>query len=46
MDPDDITENIMTVLEFIEAKIKKPIESVCKVYIKTTMGEPVEVVMR
>jgi large subunit ribosomal protein L1 len=30
MDPDDITENIMTVLEFIEAKIKKPIESVCK----------------
>jgi large subunit ribosomal protein L1 len=46
MDPDDITENIMTVLEFIESKIKKPIESVCKVYIKTTMGEPVEVVMR
>jgi len=46
MDPDDITENIMTVLEFIESKIKKPIESVCKVYIKTTMGEPVEVVMK
>jgi large subunit ribosomal protein L1 len=46
MDPDDITENIMTVLEFIESKIKKSIESVCKVYIKTTMGEPVEVVMK
>jgi large subunit ribosomal protein L1 len=46
MDPDDITENIMTVLEFIESKIKKPIESVCRVYIKTTMGEPVEVVMK
>jgi large subunit ribosomal protein L1 len=46
MDPDDITENIMTVLEFIESKIKKPIESVCRVYIKTTMGEPVEVMMK
>jgi len=46
MDPDDITENILTVLEFVESKIKKPIESVCRVYIKTTMGEPVEVVMK
>ena len=46
MDPDDVTENILTVLEFIESKIKKPIESVCRVYIKTTMGEPVEVVMK
>jgi large subunit ribosomal protein L1 len=46
MDPDDITENIMTVLEFIESRIKKPIESVCRVYIKTAMGEPVEVVMK
>jgi len=43
MDIADLVENIVTVLSFIEGKIKRPIESVCKIYIKTTMGPPVEV---
>lgn len=44
MDPKDIADNISVVLEYIESKIKKPLEDNCRIYIKTTMGPTVEVV--
>ena len=46
MKAEDIAENIMTVLEHIKSKIKRPLESATKVYVKTTMGPPVEVMMQ
>ncbi len=46
MDPEDIAENIMAVLEHIRNKIKRPLETSTVIYVKTTMGPPVEVVMR
>jgi len=39
----DIAENIMAVLEYIRSKIKRPLENTCTIYIKTTMGPPIEV---
>ncbi|MCX8186329.1 MAG: 50S ribosomal protein L1 [Sulfolobales archaeon] len=45
MDAKDIVDNISIVLEHIESKIKKPLETNCRVYVKTTMGPPVEVVV-
>ncbi|OYT48016.1 MAG: 50S ribosomal protein L1 [Desulfurococcales archaeon ex4484_42] len=45
MNPEDIAENIMTVLEHIKSKIKRPLEAATKIYVKTTMGPPVEVMM-
>ena len=44
MSPSDIAENIMAVLEYIKSKIKRPLENICIIYVKTTMGEagPVE----
>ncbi len=45
MSPKDLTDNVSAVLEHIESKIKKPLETCCRIYIKTTMGSPVEVVM-
>ena len=46
MNIDDLVENAITVLSFIEGKIKRPIETACRVYVKTTMGPPVEVRVR
>ncbi len=45
MNPENIAENVMTVLEHIKSKIKRPLEASTKIYIKTTMGPPVEVMM-
>ncbi|MEM0504236.1 MAG: 50S ribosomal protein L1 [Sulfolobales archaeon] len=45
MDPKDLVDNIAVVLEYIESKIKKPLETSCRIYVKTTMGPSVEVVM-
>jgi len=46
MSPEDIAENIMTVLEHIKSKIKRPLETSTKIYVKTSMGPPVEVMMQ
>lgn len=45
MNPKDLVDNIAVVLEYIESKIKKPLETNCRIYVKTTMGPSVEVVM-
>ncbi len=45
--PDEhIVENIQTVLERIEGKLKRGIKNIESIYIKTAMGEPVKVQMR
>ncbi|RLG61039.1 50S ribosomal protein L1 [Candidatus Geothermarchaeota archaeon] len=43
MDPNDIAENIITVLTTLEGKLKNPRYNIAKVIVKTTMGLPVEV---
>ncbi len=43
MNPADIADNALAVLEFIKSKVKRPLEGLCRVYLKTTMGPPVEV---
>ena len=42
MDPGDLAENALAVIEKIKAKYKRPFETT-KLYIKTTMGLPIEV---
>lgn len=39
----DLVENAMTVIEFVRNKIKRPLEGSVRIYVKTTMGPPVEV---
>jgi len=43
MDPKDLAENALAVIEKIKAKYKRPFEATTKLYIKTTMGLPIEV---
>lgn len=43
MNPADIADNALAVLEFIKSKVKRPLEGLCRVYLKTTMGPTVEV---
>jgi len=44
---DDLADNILTVLNYIEAKVKQPLEQVVDyIIIKTTMGTPVRVYLR
>jgi large subunit ribosomal protein L1 len=43
MDPEDIAENIMAVIEHIKTKFRRPFETSTTIYVKTTMGPPVEV---
>ncbi len=43
MDPGDLAENALAVIEKIKAKYKRPFEATTKLYIKTTMGLPIEV---
>lgn len=45
MRPEDISENVVAVLEHIRSKVKRPLEGLCRVYVKTTMGPPVEVML-
>ncbi len=45
MDPSDLAENALAVIERIKAKYKRPFEATTKLYVKTTMGVPVEVFM-
>ncbi len=45
MSPEDLAENAMAVIERIKAKFKRPLETSARIYVKTTMGPPVEVVM-
>ncbi|RLG80674.1 MAG: 50S ribosomal protein L1 [Thermoprotei archaeon] len=45
MEPEDIVENILAVLEHVKGKIKRPLETSTKIYVKTSMGPPVEVFM-
>lgn len=40
---EDLAENAMTVIEFVKNKIKRPLEGSVRIYVKTTMGPPVEV---
>ncbi|MEM0043527.1 MAG: 50S ribosomal protein L1 [Sulfolobales archaeon] len=47
MSPEDIAENIIAVLNYVENKIKQPLDQVVEyMVIKTTMGPPVRVSMR
>ncbi len=43
MPVEDLAENAMAVVEFVRNKIKKPLEGTTRIYVKTTMGPPVEV---
>ena len=43
MPDEQIVENIQTVLERIEGKLKRGIKNIRSIYIKTTMGSPVKV---
>ena len=43
MSPSDLAENALAVIERIRAKYKRPFETTTKLYVKTTMGVPVEV---
>lgn len=43
MPVEDLAENAMAVVEYVKNKIKRPIEGLVKVYVKTTMGPSVEV---
>ncbi len=45
MKAEDIVDNIMAVIEHIKTKFKRPFETSTRVFIKTTMGPPVEVIM-
>jgi len=42
---EEIVDNIMAVIEHIKTKFKKPFETSTRVFIKTTMGPPIEVSM-
>lgn len=46
MSLDDLADNAMTVIEHIKGKFKRPFETSTKLYVKTTMGPPVEVFMQ
>ncbi|MCS7099918.1 MAG: 50S ribosomal protein L1, partial [Sulfolobales archaeon] len=43
MSVEDLVENAMSVIEFVKGKIKRPLEGSVRIYVKTTMGPPVEV---
>lgn len=43
MNPEDIAENALAVLSSVEEKLKNPAYNIAKIYVKTTMGPPVEV---
>jgi len=45
MSPDDLVENAIAALTHIENKIKKPLIHNARIYVKTTMGPPIEVLM-
>ncbi len=46
MSPEDLAENAMAVIEHIKTKFKRPFETSTRIYVKTTMGPPVEVFMQ
>lgn len=47
MSPEDLAENIMTILNYVENKVKQPLEQIVEyIVIKTTMGPPVRVYLR
>jgi len=43
MGADDLVENAWAVIDKIRSKYKRPLETTAKLYVKTTMGVPVEV---
>ncbi len=45
MSPEDLADNALAVIEHIRGKFKRPLETSAKIYVKTTMGPPVEVLM-
>jgi len=45
MKAEDIVDNIMAVIEHIKTKFKRPFETSTRVFVKTTMGPPIEVIM-
>jgi len=46
MSPSDLAENAWVVIERIKGKYKRPFEATTKLYVKTTMGLPIEVLAR
>jgi large subunit ribosomal protein L1 len=40
---EDLVDNAMAVIEFVGSKIKRPLEGSTRIFVKTTMGIPVEV---
>ncbi|MET1102333.1 MAG: 50S ribosomal protein L1 [Pyrodictiaceae archaeon] len=46
MDPKEIAENAIKVLQTLESKLKNPQHNIGKIYVKLTMGPPVEVPLR
>ncbi|MGC9009470.1 MAG: 50S ribosomal protein L1 [Sulfolobales archaeon] len=47
MKPEDLADNILAILNYVENKIKQPLEQVVDyIIIKTTMGAPVRVYLR
>jgi large subunit ribosomal protein L1 len=40
---EDLVDNAMAVIEFVGSKIKRPLEGSTRIFVKTTMGFPVEV---
>jgi large subunit ribosomal protein L1 len=40
---EDLVDNAMAVIEFVGSKIKRPLEGSARIFVKTTMGIPVEV---
>ncbi|MHA1268684.1 MAG: 50S ribosomal protein L1 [Candidatus Helarchaeota archaeon] len=43
MDDDKITENISSVLRFLENNLEKGLKNIKNIYVKTTMGKPVKI---
>jgi large subunit ribosomal protein L1 len=46
MKNEEIVENIVTVINFLREKLPKGADNISKVYLKLTMGKPIEVVIR
>ncbi|MGC9148276.1 MAG: 50S ribosomal protein L1 [Sulfolobales archaeon] len=47
MKPEDLADNILAILSYVESKVKQPLEQVVDhIIIKTTMGTPVRVYLR
>lgn len=44
MDPEDIADNVSAILRILEEKLERGRNNIDAIYVKTTMGKPVEVV--